>query len=184
VTVVSSRFPEDFPTLETDRTTLQELTVEHAEGVFRNFSDAEMMRYLMTPITSIEQATQFVEAFAEEFKDGAGLTWAIVEKSTGVFLGTLSYVVDADGNGDIGFDIWKDYWGQGLMIEALQAVLDWGFNELGGQRTEAHTLVGNTRAIRVLEHAGFQVNQVRQDNTVVHGEPEDEIFFTIRSPNP
>lgn len=175
-------FPEVFPKIETERLTLEGISTDHADGVYRNFSDPEMMRFLMDPIAGLEIAVEFIEEFQNEFATGAGLTWAIVDRASGEFLGTISYSVGEASVGDVGFDIWKDRWGRGLMTEALVAVVDWGFSRLGSPMIEAHTLTSNSRAIRVLERVGFVTDEVRRNSTVVAGVPQDEIFFSITRP--
>lgn len=103
--MTGATFPEVFPTIETERLVLEGISLDHKEGVYRNFSDPEMMRYLMEPIPSLEIAVEFIEEFRTEFETHVGLTWAIVDKADGEFLGTISYSVADDSVGDIGFDI-------------------------------------------------------------------------------
>ena len=176
------RLPTEFPVLETGRLSLVELTWEHESGVYRNFSDREMMQYIMPPITQETEAAAFIREFRTEFEEGSGLTWALIDSSTGEFLGTLSFSVDENGVGDLGFDVWRERWGEGVMSEALEAAMDWGFDRLGVRAIGAHTLTANTRAIRMLERLGFEKGDVKRGSTVIAGVAFDEVFFSKRAP--
>jgi ribosomal-protein-alanine N-acetyltransferase len=182
--VDSRRLPTEFPTLETERLSLVELTWEHESGVLRNFSDREMMQYIMSPITQETEAAAFIREFRKEFEEGSGLTWALIDNTTGEFVGTLSFSVDEDGIGDLGFDIWRDRWGEGLMTEALEAAMAWGFDRLGVRAIEAHTLTANLRAIRLLEALGFERDTAKTGSAVVEGATFDETFFSRSPPSP
>ena len=70
-----------FPILETERLILRSLTPDDKEGVFRNFSDQEVTKYLMPPFKNMGQAKDIITAFVEEFEQGDALTWAITLNS-------------------------------------------------------------------------------------------------------
>jgi ribosomal-protein-alanine N-acetyltransferase len=160
-----AEFPRSFPRLETDRLILRELTEDDRVGVFRNFSDPDVAKWFFEePYTALEQVDQILQAFGEEFEQGEGLTWAIALKGSNEFVGTCGYgEVEIGTRGEIGFDLAKEHWGQGLMGEALQAILDYGFERLGLGKVEAHTYASNARANRLLGKLGFRLEAVRDD---------------------
>jgi [ribosomal protein S5]-alanine N-acetyltransferase len=49
-----------------------------------------------------------------------------------------------------------DYWGKGLMTEAVRAVVACGHETFRLNRIDAWTLPGNAASDRVLEKSGFQ----------------------------
>lgn len=55
----------------------------------------------------------------------------------------------------IGYVLSKDYWGQGLMPEAVQAVIDYAFNTLGWDFLLVSHFIRNDRSRRVIEKCGF-----------------------------
>ena len=57
--------------------------------------------------------------------------------------------------GEIGYESHPDFWGRGLMTEALRAVVACGHQVFRLNRIEAWTLPGNIASDRVLEKAGF-----------------------------
>jgi ribosomal-protein-alanine N-acetyltransferase len=160
-------FPKDFPTIETERLILREITNADRQEVYHNFSDREVAQWFFEePYTRIEQADEIIQAFIDEFARGEGLTWGIARKESGQrLIGTCGYgEVSLGERGEIGFDLAKEQWGQGLMSEALKAVVEYGFRALDLRRIEAHTYSNNTRATRLLERLGFQLEEVRDDS--------------------
>ncbi len=57
--------------------------------------------------------------------------------------------------GEIGYESHPDFWGRGLMTEAVRAVVACGHGQFKLNRMEAWTLPGNDASDRVLVKAGF-----------------------------
>ena len=57
---------------------------------------------------------------------------------------------------EIGYVLSKDYWGQGLMPEAVQAVIGWLFQEIKLDFIICGHFVQNDRSRRVIEKCGFR----------------------------
>jgi ribosomal-protein-alanine N-acetyltransferase len=57
---------------------------------------------------------------------------------------------------EIGYDLEKASWKQGIMTEALRAMLQYGFGQMGLNRVEALVYVENEASIHLLERLGFQ----------------------------
>jgi ribosomal-protein-alanine N-acetyltransferase len=71
-------------------------------------------------------------------------------------IGTCSFErFSEDRRGEVGFDLAHDWWGQGLMAEALRAIMDYGFEVLKLKAVYAITDPGNYRALRLLKRLGF-----------------------------
>lgn len=56
---------------------------------------------------------------------------------------------------EIGYVLSKDYWGNGLMTEAVKAVIAYMFEVLGLDGVACAHFEGNTRSRRVIEKCGF-----------------------------
>jgi [ribosomal protein S5]-alanine N-acetyltransferase len=164
----------DFPSLETDRLLLRELTLEDRFAIFRNYSDPDVTKWFFDePFTRIEQAEQIICEFMKKAEDGEGLTWGILLKERPELIGTCGYENFMLGaRGEIGFDLEKAYWGKGYMTEALEVIITYGFQVLKLSEVCAHTYSHNMRARRVLEMLGFKVEAVDGDSH----------FYTISHP--
>ena len=90
-------------------------------------------------------------------------TLALVWKQTGKVIGSLGIEPmrpdpeSSDKMGrELGYVLNKDYWGRGLMPEAVNAVIDYCFNVLGFDYLTCGHFVQNERSRRVIEKSGFK----------------------------
>jgi RimJ/RimL family protein N-acetyltransferase len=58
--------------------------------------------------------------------------------------------------GAIGYDLARLYWKQGIMTEAIEALLRFGFEVRNLHRIEARVRRGNEASMRLLRRLGFQ----------------------------
>lgn len=110
------------------------------------------------PHESIEKSRQILHLFMEEKK-----TFALELKENGKVIGSLG-LETRDGDLDIpqqwqgreiGYVLSKDYWGQGLMPEAVKSVIDHCFRELQFDYLTCGHFVRNNQSRRVIEKCGF-----------------------------
>ena len=60
-----------------------------------------------------------------------------------------------DDCGEIGYVLSPEVWGRGYAVEALRALLSFGFGTLGLARIEARIIAGNEPSLRVTEKLGM-----------------------------
>jgi len=149
----------DFPSLETERLVLRPLTSLDLEFVFRHFSDPDVNRYLLDeePVATLEQAQEIVDFYSPP--EGKPYNrWVIVRKSDLRAIGTCGYHQwqKVHQRAEIGYDLEKASWKQGIMTEALRALLQFGFDHMELNRVEALVYVENEASVRLLERLGFQ----------------------------
>lgn len=60
-----------------------------------------------------------------------------------------------EAEGELGYWLGRPYWGKGIIPEAVQEVLRYGFEELGLHRIWCAYYDGNDRSRRVMEKCGF-----------------------------
>lgn len=116
---------------ETERLTFRLLTLDDLEAVYRQFSDPDMCRYFSEPPCDREEA----RAIIEQYQYSAGkdhLRYGLFEKHSGAFIGTCGYHYwDPERKQvEIGYDIWKEYWREGYISEALPVLIDLCFASL------------------------------------------------------
>lgn len=90
-------------------------------------------------------------------------TWNVIHKRAEIF-----------------YSMRKDAYKQkGFMTEALQAVLDFGFNELGLHRIQALVADYNTPSIKLLLHYGFTKEGTMREDYVEKGIHEDSDCYSL-----
>ena len=70
-------------------------------------------------------------------------------------------------------------WGLGLMPEAVKAVLEYGFTEVGLQRIWCGHYAGNWRSKRVMEKCGFRYQFSRTEFVKLMGETRQSYFYVL-----
>lgn len=80
---------------------------------------------------------------------------------------------------EIGYELHRSYWRQGIVAEAVSAILTYGFTELGLHRIEAHVDAGNTPSRRLLLKLGFTFEGNLRQRYFFHDHFEDEHCFGL-----
>ena len=70
-----------FPTLETERLILREITIEDANAIFSSLSNDEVTRYYgQDTMKNIEEAEKIIDIFATNYVEKRGIRWGIQRK--------------------------------------------------------------------------------------------------------
>jgi ribosomal-protein-alanine N-acetyltransferase len=148
----------DMDDLATTRMRLRQLSIDDAPAIAELFRDVDVARFHnLGPITDIHDAQEAISRVREGTEAGHMLRWAITVPPLDLAIGTAGFlnITPADRRAGIGYDLARPYWGQGLAIEAVEAVVRYGFQTLGLHRIEADVMPGNERSIRLLRTLGF-----------------------------
>jgi ribosomal-protein-alanine N-acetyltransferase len=150
-----------FPQLTTQRLFLRQIVPQDAEALFALFSDETVTRYLdIAAMERPRQAHHLIKIMTERFDSRQGIRWAMVLKENQQIIGTCGYnhwgFPPQSQRAEIGYDMACRYWGQGLMKEALNKIIHYGFTIKDLNRIEALVLPENTRSINLLQNLGFQ----------------------------
>ena len=146
--------------IETDRLLLrawQETDVEDFYEYAKVDGVGQMAGWL--PHENMEESRTILSFFIRDRK-----TFAIVLKENGKVIGSVGLeerdgepeVPEGSRGREIGYALSKDYWGRGLVPEAVQAVIDYCFTELAFDWLTCGHFVWNHQSRRVVEKCGFQ----------------------------
>jgi ribosomal-protein-alanine N-acetyltransferase len=149
---------EAFPLLETKRLILRQMRPEDGRAIFRIYGDEEVMRYRdVLAFTRLEEAQQFLEGVRARYQQGEEMHWGITLKGEDSLIGSCGYSWHLGRHfGAIGYDLAGLYWKQGIMTEAIGALLRFGFEVRDLHRIEARVRQGNEASMRLLRRLGFQ----------------------------
>ena len=104
-----------------------------------------------------QEGQKLLDWFRNRFIDGLGIRWGIALKGKPNIIGTIGFNnFTKKHRANIGYDIQSSYWNRGYMTEALQTVIDFGFNELDINRIEAEVMQGNVISEKLLEKLNFK----------------------------
>ena len=80
---------------------------------------------------------------------------------------------------ELGYWLGEPFWGQGIMTRAAQALVEWGFTELGLSRIFSSAVAWNPASSRVLEKAGFAYEGRRLSSFTKEGMLTDELLYGL-----
>ena len=153
-----------FPVLLTDRLILRRMKEEDVDDLFNMRKDPEMHEYTDTmPDQSIKDTVAYMEKMDKGVEEGKWLLWVLESKQTGKVIGSLGIwnFNDDKTTAEFGYGIIPYEQGKGYMSEAIRAVLEFCFKEMGMKWLEAYTEESNNGSTNMLERLGFtEVNRV------------------------
>jgi RimJ/RimL family protein N-acetyltransferase len=172
------------PVLTTERLTLREVHPEDdLPALYELFADAQVARFTDTgPFTAMAEAAEVMAWIKQIFAEQSGMRWAITFNSDQeTLIGTCGYHQWNRSNNcaEFGYDLKQQFWGTGLMTEALRAMIGFGFEQLYLNRIEADVTVGNDGSARVLEKLGFSEEGLLRQRGYWKGDYHDLRFFGL-----
>lgn len=169
--------------IETERLILRPWQESEAGILYKYASDPDIGPIAgWMPHTSVENSLEIIRTIF-----AAPETYAVVLKKTGEPIGSCG-IMFADGlhsakmsvdEAEIGYWIGKPYWGQGLIPEAVSALLARSFNELHLKTVWCGYYDGNIKSKRVCEKSGFKYHHTDSDITSPLGDKRTEHFYNM-----
>ncbi len=148
-------------TIETERLILRRFSADDAEAMFRNWaSDPEVTKYLTWPThTSADVSRAVIDDWVTCYTNDDYYQWAVVLKERGSDpVGSIAAVSVNDdiSSVQIGYCIGREWWHRGIVSEALKAVMDFFFDEVGANRIECRHDPRNPRSGAVMKRCGMR----------------------------
>ncbi|MBF9141355.1 GNAT family N-acetyltransferase [Hymenobacter properus] len=106
-------------------------------------------------VRSVADAQTSLNTFADDWRTGRFYVFGIWERATGVYIGDICIMPQQKGQAEIGYYLAAAAEGRGYAREALAAVIDFGFENLGSQRLLVRCFLSNEKGQAVARAAGF-----------------------------
>ncbi|QCR31262.1 GNAT family N-acetyltransferase [Lysinibacillus sp. SGAir0095] len=148
----------EYPVLETERLILREITENDANSIFEYLSDPEVMKYYgLQPFEAVKDALDEISWYQSIFNEQTGIRWGITLKHEDKVIGSCGFLntVSNHYRTDIGFELSKEYWGQGIASEAMNEIIQYAFEQTDIQRIQALIEPPNIASQKMVERAGF-----------------------------
>jgi ribosomal-protein-alanine N-acetyltransferase len=174
-----------FPVIETERLVLRELRHDDVNEVFILRSDPAIMRYLdRAPATSLVEAKGFIDMNYDALHSSTGICWGISLKDGPKLIGTTAIwrIEKEHHRGEIGYTLFQEYQGKGIMNEALKAMIDYGFGTMKLHSLEANVNPANEASIKLLERSGFIKEAHFKENYYFDGKYLDSAIYSSITP--
>jgi ribosomal-protein-alanine N-acetyltransferase len=151
-----------FPNLFTERLSLRQMNSNDEKEIFVLRSDERVLQYIDIPKAEIiEDARKFIDKINGFILNNESILWAISLKNSTTLIGTIClWNIDKENSvAETGYILHPDFQGKGIMQEALQKVIDYGFTKMNLKAIVADVNINNTKSIKLLERNCFTYTQ-------------------------
>ncbi|RDI38508.1 GNAT family N-acetyltransferase [Falsibacillus pallidus] len=155
-----------FPLLQSDRLILKRATESDIESILAILSEKDVVRYTgLEPYETLADAKTELDWYERLIQEKTGIRWAIFLKGEERMIGSCGYknYAAAHARAEIGYELNKSFWGRGIMSEALQAVVHFGFTSMNLHRIEAEVDTRNAASSHLLRKFGFVDEGILRD---------------------
>lgn len=115
-----------FPIIKTKRLILREIVAEDAGNILKYLSDKEVMKhYGLEPFTTVKDASNEIAWYKSILNEKSGIRWGITLKEQDDIIGSCGFLnrVHNHCRAEIGYELSKDYWGNGIANAASQKLI-------------------------------------------------------------
>ena len=147
-----------FPFLISDRLSLRPLSEMDKEAIFLLRSDKIVNEFIdRKKPENLNDALKFIKDINVRISRGESIFWAISLRGKDELIGTICLWNFSDDNqvAELGYEMNPLFQKQGLMTEAINCVIKYGFERLKLKAIEAFTNKNNLRSIRLLKKNRF-----------------------------
>jgi ribosomal-protein-alanine N-acetyltransferase len=168
-------------TLSTNRMLLKSITPAIINELFSTKSKQEIMTYFGADEAIYEHLKSMVEQGMEAYRV-TSFYFLLIDKNNQKVLGECGFHTWSmpHRRAELFYSLRNDTdKRKGYMSEAVKAILNYGFNELGIHRVAALTAPSNEASIALLKHYGFTKEGIHREDYVVNGINEDSACYSL-----
>jgi RimJ/RimL family protein N-acetyltransferase len=147
--------PVCVPRLHTRRLTLREYRMADFDAFAANLADEEAMKFLGA-VPDRRTAWRIFGCNAGGWLlQGAG-RWSVELRDSGALVGNVgAFFRESGPDIEVGWNIWREHWGQGIATEAATEVVRYAFEVRRERRVTALIDAGNTASLRIAARLGM-----------------------------
>ncbi len=170
--------------IATVRLSLREFLPSDYDAVHAYASDARVTRYMLYGPREPADTQEYIERVLGYQRANPRLVWelAVTQNSDGALIGACDITLLNPGEGDVGYMLRRESWGQGYGTEIATALIHAGFQSLALERIVSTVSTENLRSIHVLEKTGMRWEALYRRFAQAKGRSWDcHLFATSRA---
>ncbi|MFQ6602764.1 GNAT family N-acetyltransferase [Flavobacterium sp. C3NV] len=174
-----------FPVIETERLLLRRITNDDVNEVFELRSNPETMKYIPRPLVkNNEDALEHIAMIEEKIETNVGINWGITLKGSSKLLGIIGYYRMQPQNyrAEIGYILLPEFHGKGIIPEAVNRLITYGFEDLKLHSIEAVIDPENYASEKVLQKCGFVKEAHLKESEFYEGRFLDSVIYSLLEP--
>lgn len=172
----------EFECLYTNRLILRKFSASTFDQLYKELSEEEQMHYL--GVTTKEE----LEAEQKKYKEGLTtynrklLYFQLLDKTTERIIGWCGYHTwyIQHRRAEIGYGLFEESLKhQGLMTEAMEVIVEYGFKEMDLHRIEAFIGSDNVPSLKLIKKMNFIQEGHLKEHYFHEGKLEDSLVFAL-----
>ncbi|HVS94147.1 MAG TPA: GNAT family N-acetyltransferase [Mucilaginibacter sp.] len=160
-----------FSNLTTERLFLRDLQPDDAEEIFRLRKDEKVNELIgRQSAVTLDDAREFIEKILLLAENYEVVMWAITLIGDPKLVGTVLYwhIERLKDKAEIGYELLPEYQGKGIITEAVEKVIEFGFKDLRFKTITANPNAKNLKSVNVLERLGFVKTTEDEDGYLMY----------------
>ena len=174
-----------FKNLESQRLILRRITAADVNEIFALRSDADLMKFIPRPLCKdVNDALVHINMIQQKLETNEGINWAITLKGNDILIGIIGHyqIKWEHFRSEIGYMLAPEFKGKGVITEAVQLIVEYGFNEMNMHSLEAVIDPENIASARVLEKNNFIKEAHLKENGFFDGRFIDAVIYSLLKP--
>jgi len=144
------------PRVVTPRLLLREFRAADFDVFAQNLADPEATKFLSGVVDRRTAWRAFASGTGSWVLHGRGW-WAVELRETGEVVGGVgAFVRETAPDLELGWSLYRRFWGQGYATEAARAALEFSFHGHKARRVIAHITAANTASVAVGRRIGLK----------------------------
>ena len=175
---------DEFPVLTTERLTLRNIEIFDAEEIFQMRSNGRVNQFIAREtMRELDDSVRLIKKTRAAYRKKQGIGWAGILRDNNNIIGTCGFNHFDFPNlrAEIGGELSTDYWGKKIALEAVQAIVTFGFRRMKLRTIEAKVFPKNRGAIYLLKFLGFEKEAHFKDRIYFNGLFSDLAVYTLRN---
>ncbi|PUZ26277.1 GNAT family N-acetyltransferase [Chitinophaga parva] len=173
---------KDLPVLKNGTLVLRAIRDDDTDALFRLFREEAVTRYMdIDSFASITQATELIRFLRQKWRKGQSMRLAITLRGQDKLIGTigLHHIQLHHYKAELGYELLPAYWGQGIMTNALDLLLQYAYGQMDLNRIEAFVEPTNEPSLKLLLRLGFHYEGRLRDNFHEKGRFTDALLYSL-----
>ena len=161
---------DPFPVLRSNRLVLRRLKETDIQSLFAIRSNPGVAQYLDRPLAkSKSEVLEFIQKIHRQVKEHKAIFWAIELKEQEGLVGSICFwnIDEQKCSAETGYELHPEYQGQGIMKEALELIIHFGFETMCLQAIQAFVHPQNQSSLALLHKFQFEKSPIQPEEAVV-----------------
>jgi [ribosomal protein S5]-alanine N-acetyltransferase len=169
------------PTIELNGIRLRPLQPADAKTLYDYLSEPGVTELTAYPEVTMSLVEGMIEKYRNRWAAGELSKWGIARSESDQVIGTCGFndCLKMHRWAELAYDLSQDFWGHGLMKQAVTAVLRWTFAQNEINRVHAFVRIDNQRSQSFLERFGFVREGCLRSFRMRRGQPYDFYVYSL-----